>query len=91
MKMPQQVEESRVPNLFGLFSEQYLTHLLGPGLLVLVHDELEFSQVVGIVQGVLEVIEGEVGMPMIVYRSPLEEGRIPIACMPFCPRSGWTV
>jgi len=65
-----------------------LDHLFGPGLLVLVHNELEFAQMVGVAKGVLAVIEAEVGLPMIVHRSPLKGGQDTHSSHTFLPTFG---
>jgi len=53
------------------FQEQ-LFHVLRPGLLILVDDELQFSQVVGIAQSMFAVAVCEVRTPMVMDSSTLK-------------------
>lgn len=78
----------------GFDVEGQLAHLLGPGLLVLIHEKLEFAQVVGITQSVLAVIAGEVGLPipqgcqpMIMQRLPPKDGQKGMRAIQCWPRA----
>jgi DNA invertase Pin-like site-specific DNA recombinase len=55
---------------FGLDVQQQLAHVLRPGLLVLVKDELQLAQMMRIAKGVLAIFKLQVGGQVVMHRTP---------------------